>query len=73
MAKLGPEHSEWQTRKQLIDKELRAAGWRVTSYTEHALSGFHRCAVEEYPTLNGPADYALVLNGRVVGIVEAKN
>lgn len=72
MVKLGPEHSEWQTRKQFVDKELRAAGWRVTPYADRALAVFDRCAVEEYPTLNGPADYALVLNGRVVGFVEAK-
>jgi type I restriction enzyme R subunit len=28
--------------------------------------------VEEYPTATGPADYALVMDGRVVGVVEAK-
>ena len=29
-------------------------------------------AVEEYPTLNGPADYALFVNGNLFGILEAK-
>lgn len=73
MARPSPENSEWLTRKQLIDKELRAAGWRVTPHHEGvALSRLDRCAVEEYPTNNGPADYALVLNGRVTGVVEAK-
>lgn len=33
-------------------------------YTKHALT--------EYPTENGPADYALVVAGRILGIVEAK-
>ena len=33
---------------------------------------FDRCAIEEFETLNGPADYALCLGGRIVGIVEAK-
>jgi hypothetical protein len=31
-----------------------------------------RCAIEEYPTASGPADYALCLGGRIVAIVEAK-
>jgi type I restriction enzyme, R subunit len=30
------------------------------------------CAIEEYPTHNGPADYALCVGGRILGIVEAK-
>ena len=73
MARPSPENSEWLTRKQLIDKGLRAAGWKVTPYrADVALSRLNRCAVEEYPTASGPADYALVLNGRLVGVVEAK-
>lgn len=64
--------SEWLTRKRLVDKELAGAGWRVTPYAERSLDSFQSCAVEEFPTLTGPADYALVLDGRVVGIVEAK-
>jgi type I restriction enzyme R subunit len=36
------------------------------------LAALSRCAVTEYPTANGPADYALVDGGRVVGVVEAK-
>lgn len=33
---------------------------------------YDRCAIEEYVTDNGPADYALCVDGRLVGIVEAK-
>ena len=29
-------------------------------------------AVEEYPTDNGPADYALFVEGKLLGILEAK-
>ncbi|MFC1944937.1 DEAD/DEAH box helicase family protein, partial [Chloroflexota bacterium] len=36
------------------------------------LSSYHRCAIEEYPTDNGTADYALCVNGQILGIVEAK-
>lgn len=64
--------SEWVTRKQLVDKELRAAGWRVTRHRDAPLTAFECCAVEEFPTENGPADYALILGGHVAGIVEAK-
>ncbi len=64
--------SEWATRKELVDKALRAAGWRVTPHREKPLSALEGCAVEEYPTANGPADYALVMDASVVGIVEAK-
>ena len=31
-----------------------------------------RHAVEEYPTANGPADYALFVDGKLLGIIEAK-
>src|ERR1035437_8794163 len=72
MAKPSPYNSEWLTRKLLVDKALRAAGWRVTPDAERPLSGFDSCAVEEFPTANGPADYALVMGGRLVGVVEAK-
>jgi len=64
--------SEWVTRKELVDKDLRAAGWRVTPDREKPLSALNRCAVEEYPTSNGPADYALVVDSQLIGIVEAK-
>src|ERR1019366_5447539 len=65
--------SEWATRKQLIDSMLPAAGWRIVAFDQRsALSSLNRCAIEEYPTENGPADYALCDGGRIVGIVEAK-
>ena len=51
--------SEWVTRKELVDRELRAVGWRVMPYADKPLTAVERCAVEEYPTRNGPADYAL--------------
>jgi type I restriction enzyme, R subunit len=37
-----------------------------------SLSTLDRCAIEEFETANGPADYALCLAGQIVGIVEAK-
>lgn len=65
--------TEHQTRKQLIDPLLRAAGWDVVPYRDGStLTQYTRSAIEEYPTANGPADYALVLDGEILGIVEAK-
>lgn len=36
------------------------------------LSRFHKFALEEFPTDNGPADYALCLDGKIVAVIEAK-
>lgn len=64
---------EWKTRKAKIDPKLTAWGWKVVPYSESKLlSAYTHHAVEEYPTSNGPADYALIVNGRILGIIEAK-
>jgi type I restriction enzyme, R subunit len=60
---------EWLTRKKRIDPRLDAAGW--ARFADHAApreSG----RTEEEETSNGPADYALWLDDRIVGVVEAK-
>src|SRR6516165_7490853 len=68
-----PSNSEWLTRKKLIDSMLKAAGWKVVPFArEKALASQNNCAIEEYPTSAGPADYALCADGRIIGIVEAK-
>ncbi len=68
-----PSNSEWLTRKLLIDGKLKAAGWRVVPFVpEKSLDSYAKCAIEEFPTASGPADYALCLGGQIVGIVEAK-
>jgi len=73
MFKTAPAKSEYVTRKEFIDSKLAAAGWRVVAFdSKKPLSAFDRCAIEEYPTENGPADYALCLSGRILGIVEGK-
>lgn len=38
---------------------------------EVGLSEYDCCAIEEYPTDTGPADYALCIDGQILGIVEA--
>lgn len=65
------QESEHQTRKLRIDKALEAAGWKVVPFDARKPPSVP-CAIEEYPTANGPADYALVVAGRILGILEAK-
>jgi type I restriction enzyme R subunit len=66
-------NSEWLTRKKLIDGMLTSAGWRVVPFKAgKPVSAYDACAIEEYPTENGPADYALCVGGQILGIVEAK-
>jgi len=66
---------EWQTRKDRIDCRLRGCTppWEVTPWMAGMdTTTLTRHAVEEYPTEHGPADYALFVNGQLLGIVEAK-
>src|SRR6266478_6652415 len=68
-----PSNSEWLTRKRLIDSMLKAAGWKVVPFVEgKTLASQQHCAIEEYPSSAGPADYALCMDGQIIGIVEAK-
>jgi type I restriction enzyme R subunit len=72
---LGFEELEWKTRKERIDKRLTSLSpsWKIIHYSKvKDVSSLTRHAVEEYPTANGPADYALFVNGKLLGIIEAK-
>src|SRR5438874_2342049 len=70
---VSPLRSEAVTRKRLIDEHLRRNGWRIKTYDLGVqLYDCDGVALEEYPTSNGPADYALIQGGRIVGVVEAK-
>ena len=74
MANASTAHSEWLTRKKLIDPMLKAAGWRVVPHVVgKPLVEYDRCAIEEYPTDSGPADYALCVDGQILGFIDAKN
>jgi len=65
--------SEWQTRKRRIDTRLRALGWKIMPHTPGMdTSKLDAVALEEYPTGHGPADYALIVRGQLLAIVEAK-
>ena len=65
--------AEWKTRKKRIDPRLDALGWKVIPYSVTRPSASYSSeAVEEFPTDNGPADYALCLDGQILAVVEAK-
>lgn len=67
--------AEWLTRKRRIDTKLRSVKppWKIVRYQEGMdCSILDACAVEEYPTSFGCADYALFVKGKLLGIVEAK-
>lgn len=66
---------EWLTRKRRIDAQLRALkpGWDIIPFSKgQSLSTLTHHAVTEFPTANGPADYALFVKGKLLAIVEAK-
>jgi len=66
-------NSERLTRKRLIDPKLKAAGWKIVPFSlQKSLLNDGPCAIEEFETSNGPADYALCVDGNIVGVVEAK-
>src|SRR5262245_30608930 len=67
--------AEWQTRKQRIDTRLRSLNpaWSIIPCRDGLdLSALTCHAVTEFPTANGPADYALFVSGVMLGIIEAK-
>jgi type I restriction enzyme R subunit len=66
-----------KSTRVLIDEQLRAAGWEVDSGLLRHASGARpqigrNRAVAEWPTQSGPADYALFIDEKCVGVIEAK-
>jgi type I restriction enzyme R subunit len=69
---MSPE-SEHITRKIRIDKTLQKAGWTIIhAKSVSDITTLKNHAVEEFETSNGPADYGLIVNGKLLGFVEAK-
>ena len=61
-----------QIARDQIDKRLLAAGWLVQDKASLNPNAALGVGVREYPTDTGPADYVLFVDGRAVGVVEAK-
>ena len=61
-----------QIARDVIDRQLQNAGWKVQNKSELNLSAGVGVAVREYQTDVGPADYVLFVDGHAVGVLEAK-
>jgi len=61
-----------QKARDQIDNQLNACGWVIQNKCEINLSAGNGVAIREYLTKVGPADYVLFVDGKPVGIVEAK-
>jgi len=66
-----PETPEQRARLQ-IDAQLSAAGWALQDIATLNLSASRGVAVREMQSFGGPADYVLFVDGKALGIVEAK-
>jgi type I restriction enzyme R subunit len=67
--------SEWLTRKKRVDLKLRSLNpsWQIIPFSKvKDFSALTNHAVEEFPTENGFADYALFVDGKILGFIEAK-
>ena len=58
--------------RQRIDAQLAASGWVVQDYKRLNLYAAKGVAVREFPLTTGEADYLLFVDGKPVGVVEAK-
>ncbi|MDO4232056.1 MAG: type I restriction-modification enzyme R subunit C-terminal domain-containing protein [Lautropia sp.] len=58
--------------RELIDEKLQEAGWVVQDMKAVNPSAGRGIAIREYPTDTGPADYVLMVDRKLVGVIEAK-
>lgn len=63
--------NEVQARKK-IDAMLTKAGWLIQSKAEANPVAGQGVAVEEFSLATGRADYVLYVDGKIVGVIEAK-
>lgn len=61
-----------QNARQIIDAQLAAAGWVVQDRDQINLSAARGVAVRELQSEGGPADYVLFVDGKALGVLEAK-
>ncbi|MFC6010196.1 DEAD/DEAH box helicase family protein [Nocardia lasii] len=66
-----PPYNEVQARR-VIDAQLAATGWVVQDYTDINPAAAIGVAVREFHLATGFADYLLYVDGKIVGIIEAK-
>ncbi len=67
-----PNQNPEQIARDSIDALLRASGWVIQDKSAINFHAGQGQAVREYTTDSGPADYVLFVDGRPVGVIEAK-
>lgn len=67
-----PNQNPEQIARDNIDKQLIECGWIIQNKKQINLSAGLGVAVTEYQTEIGPADYVLFVEGKPVGVIEAK-
>ena len=58
--------------RELIDAKLLASGWIVQTFKNMNLGAGPGLAVKEFPGAHGEAEYLLYVDGKAIGVVEAK-
>ncbi|NUK04759.1 type I restriction endonuclease subunit R [Streptomyces lunaelactis] len=58
--------------RETIDAMLRAAGWQVQDRDQVNPQAAQGVAVREFTIATGRADYVLYIDGKIVGVIEAK-
>jgi len=58
--------------RENIDEKLHDAGWTIQYLKQVNPLASGGVAVREFPTTSGPVDYALFVDRKPVGVVEAK-
>lgn len=61
-----------QKAREIIDRKLEQAGWIIQDVKQLNPTISLGVAVREFPTSTGSVDYALFIEGKPVGVVEAK-
>ncbi len=69
---MDPHRNPKQRARAGIDATLIQSGWTVQSLTELNLHTSLGVAVREMQSQRGPADYGIFVQGKALGIVEAK-
>jgi len=67
-----PHQTPEQRARFTIDGMLEKAGWAVQNKKQIDFSAGPGIAIREYDTDAGPADYALFVDRKAVGVIEAK-
>jgi type I restriction enzyme, R subunit len=67
-----PNQAPEQIARDNIDKQLIECGWIIQDKKSINLNAGPGVAITEYQTDVGPADYVLFVDGKPVGIIEAK-